>query len=350
MNTGEGDPADKLRRLFMNSSRYSEGATPWAEADLNGDGNQEYLLALAVTDDPGVSAFQKGQGAALCVIYRRDGRFAVDVTDRMSDRWEVQLMAPKLQGVADFAGAGHPQVLWSRPESIATGPQPYFYFVTTWRPGSFVTLPGDMAISSTPKDRPKVLIDGTDVVLTGGSRGPMFLSPRTDRYRFVEGAFRLVDRRFTESGEDGYSRFWDGLVAEDVGRLADAEQAYRSAMDPGRAPHSGLVPRYHNFPAQLTPEEVAAFGEALRAVARFRLGALLLASGRQPEARSDDGLYSGLSRVLLQAGSRDEACSAAAAWAAKNPKLLPSLNLGVADNPWTAELLCSHERLDDRVP
>lgn len=348
MNTGDEPPADKLKR-FVDSARLSDTGVPWVEADLDGDGSPEYALALPVTD-PGATQ----PGAALFVIDRQGGRFAVDVNGRMSDRMEVWLMAPYLHGAVDLAGTGRPQILWSRSMSIATGPQPVYVFATDWKPGAFTNLPGEMVISSTPKERGKVAIDGHDIVLTGGSRGAMFLPPRVDRYRFVDGAFRLVDRRFTESDDDAYSRFWDGLVAEDVGRLADAEQAYRAAIEPARKPHPGLVPQYHNFPVQLSDAEVAAFGEALRALARFRLGALLLSADRPKDAadvlRQAAGPYRGLAELLLHAGDREAGCRGAAAWAAADPQFLPALNRGVADAPWTPELLCSHERLDDRVP
>lgn len=351
MNEPGPDPAERLRELLARPDLrvYRDDAVPWLAADLNGEGTEEFILALPVTD-PGSPDYRQGMGAALFVIYRRDGGYGVDRSDPLPERLEIELMQPSLHGVADLVGMGRPQIIWSRPHMIASGPQPLSVFVTVWEPGAFSHLPGQMVISATPKEPARVSLEGNDVVLTGGSRREMFMRARTDRYRYLEGAFRLVDRRFVEAGEYAYDRFWDGLVAEAVGRTADALADYRAALEPERAAHPGTVPRYHAMPVELTPAEQAAFAEALRAFARFRLGALLLDLGREDEARAvrkgARGPLAGLVAALDQAG-REAACRAAAAWAAANPEFLAALNRGVAHAPWTPELICSHVPLAD---
>ncbi|MGE5676386.1 MAG: hypothetical protein ACM3XM_21315, partial [Mycobacterium leprae] len=217
MNEAGADAAAKLKGYYAGSTPRN---TPFLQAaDLDGDGQTEYVLALPVFDDDRRRSMPN-QGAALFVVYQVNGQWAVDRSEPMSEGVERNLMAPGLLGAADLTGAGHPQIVWYRPEIIATGPQPYRVFVTAWRPGSFTHLPGEMAICPT-YDPAGMAIEGRDLLLTGVSREEWFvrLDPtRTDRYRFVDGAFRLVDRRFLNHTEFGYDRFWDALVAEGVGR------------------------------------------------------------------------------------------------------------------------------------
>lgn len=315
----------------------------WVAADLDGNGESEYVTVQTVTDDRGRMA----PGAALFVIYRKDGRWAVDRTDPMPERVELELMQPKLYGVTDIAGAGHPQVVWGRPELIATGPQPNYIFVTAWQPGRFTQLPGTVALSNA-----KVVIDGKAIVLTGVSRRNTYLPvmQRTDRYRVVDGALRRVDRTFAAHPEDGYARLWDGLVAEDSGRLADAETAYREAADPARKPHSGSIEGYHRLPRELSDAEMAQFGAALRALARFRLGALLLSSGRRDQAPPADGPFAGLAETMRTAAGREAGCKAGQAWAAAHPEFLEAFNVGVGTEQWTPAVICSHIDIDDHGP
>gem|GEM_PF-3858034 len=236
---------DRILRELRNSSTALEqilndlaGRTdrddevPWLAADLDGDGDDEYVMALEVQDQHG----PWGTGAALFVIYREGDAWAVDHSDPMDPEIERELMAPHLHAAADLTGSGTPQIVWFRREWIATGPQPHFVFVTAWEPGRFTHLTGTMALSNA-----RLALDAADVVLTGISRNNSYLPvrERTDRYRYVNGAFRLVDRRFTAQPEDGYARLWDGLVAEAVGRVEDALTSYREAMDPDRPAHSG---------------------------------------------------------------------------------------------------------------
>ncbi|WP_374711326.1 WD40/YVTN/BNR-like repeat-containing protein [Symbiobacterium terraclitae] len=239
---------------FLAGRADRDDEVPWLAADLDADGSDEYVLALEVQDNN-----PWGTGAALFVLYRQGDAWQVDYSEPMAPEVEGELMAPHLHAAADLTGSGRPQIVWFRREMIATGPQPHFVFVTAWEPGRFSHLPGTMALSNA-----RVSLDGSDVVLTGISRSNSYLpvSERTDRYRYVDGEFRLVDRRFTEQPEDGYARLWDGLVAESVGRVEDALTAYREAMDPDRPAHSGVIRRYKSPPRVLTDEETARFAPA----------------------------------------------------------------------------------------
>lgn len=349
MNGPGPDPAAKLEAVFarLGVRPYGPAALPYAEADLVGDGSMEYIMALPVTD-PGRSGYRQGMGAALFVIYRRDGRWEADRSEPMSELAEIELMGPSLNALADLAGTGRPQIVWSRPHMIATGLQPTSFFVTAWKPGNFTHLPGEMAISRTTKDRAQMAIEGKELVLTGGSRGQMFLPTHIDRYRYVDGAFRLVNRHFADAGDTGYARLWDGLVAEDVGRIADAERSYRESADPARKPHLGAVPKYSGPVAQLTPADLNAFGQALRAFARIRLAALLKDKGADAPG-AEDGPYKGLIEAMETAPTRKAGCEAAAAWATAHPDFLAAFNRGVSDQPWAPEHLCGHVPLEDTL-
>ncbi|MFO7173810.1 MAG: hypothetical protein DIU70_012740 [Bacillota bacterium] len=355
------DPEAALEKLTERwGLRGRDGSlVPYLKADLDGNGLDEYVLALPVTD-PGTH--RPRQGAALFVIYRQGDRFEVDRSDAMSDQAELELMQPYLHGVADLTNSGRLQIVWSRPYMIATGPQPYFVFVTEWTPGSFRHLPGEMAISRTSwGDGVRVAIEGQDLVLTGGSRRLMETGTRVDRYRYQEGAFRLVDRRFVHTDGDlffhlateepAYGLFWDGVVAEAVGRMADAEAFFRAALDPARRAHPGTLWQYNAWPRKLEEAELAAFDEALRALVRFRLGGVLLRTGRAEEAaavlRQGQGRYQGLLDALRTASSPAEGCRAAAEWAEAHLDFLTALSLGGI--PWEPRELCAHPPLEDSL-
>ncbi len=344
MNEPGTQPAEQLRRIFANEPRnHRTDIVPWVEADLSGDGESEFVLALAVTDQ--IKYSNPWRGAALFVIYRAaDGGYAVDRSDRLPDAAEIEMMGPSLHGVTDLAGLGRPQIIWSRPHSIATGPQPFSVIVTTWEPGRFTHLPGEMVISRTKEW--SLQIDGADLVLFGGSRNAWFYGDRTDRYRFVDGAFRLVDRQVEGHG------FWPGVIAESVGRVDDAEREYRMALEMAPA-ETVSVPQYKSMPKVLTPAEVEAFNQAERAFARFRLGGLLLQAGRVEEARAvleqEGGPFVGLTRAMLEAESREAGCGAAAMWAKEEPAFLAAYNAGRPHPGWSPEDLCTHVLIDDCI-
>jgi hypothetical protein len=298
------------------------------------------VLALTVAPEYDIS-----QGAALFVVYRKDGAWAIDRSDPMEKQAELELMDPHLHAVADLAGLGRPQIIWYRGESIATGPAPKHVFVTTWKPGAFAQLPGEMVISNGA-----VALDGKDVLLTGLSRSNWMIRQfpiRTDRYRFVDGAFRRVDRRFAKEGEFGHDRLWDGLVAEESGRTKDAEQHYRAVLDPAMKAHRGQRDRYNQAPYELTEAELTQFGAALHEYARFRLGALLLAAGRRDEAQAVLQGGTGLTETMRTAATREQGCKAATTWATANPAFLEALSLGSSSDKWTPEALCSYPSLED---
>lgn len=305
----------QLQRLV---GRWLPQNSPWIEADLDGDGALEYALALSAKDQP----------AALFVIDHREGRYQVDLDPLAAQ--STELMGAHLHSAADLTGEGRPQLIWYRPELIASGPQPYAVFVTQWEPGRFTHLPGPMVISNLALN-----VEGKELRLTGVSRAGRLLWPRTDTYRFTDGAFRLVDRQFEGERTYGYDRFWDAVVSEGLGQLDEAEAAYLAVLEEGRPAHPGSYSRYNSPPLEPSAADLAAFDAALRTFAQFRLKAM----GR-PSAGVDSP-YAG----LLQA----EGCQAAAAWAEQHPAFLEALNRSITHAPWTAADLCAYPALDEVI-
>lgn len=73
---------------------------------------------------------------------------------------------------------------------------------------------------------------------------------------------------------------------------------------------SGSIPVYHQLPRELAGVPLAQFGEALRAFARFRMGALLLQEGKKEEALAAlkaSGPFSGLIEAMRTAP--DQLCT-----------------------------------------
>jgi len=207
-------------------------------------------------------------------------------------------------------------------------------YVSSWAPGALTVLPGEMY--STNVER--LALEGSDILVTGGtisSAGAgVAQRVRTDRYRWQDGAFALVDRRYAPS-DLGYHRLQDGIAAETFGRLADAEAAYREAAEESR---QTLLPGG-------VPDELARdFDHAVRTFARFRLGALLLQAGASPAPAQEgaSGPFAGLLTRAAAGADRDAYCRAGAEWAGENPGFLEALNspYGYANPQWTPADLC----------
>jgi len=258
-----------------------------AQGDLDGDGESEVVTVLNVGDLP------RFQGA-LFVIDRRNGRIVVERGPQVEANDTLILF-----GLHDVAGDPLPEMIWFAPGHGAHTSYAEF-FVHRWRPGAFEVLPGRMYISF-----PGLSVEGHDLLLSGGTVGSagagMAQRLRTDRYRWVDAAFRLVDRSYTPSPY-AYHRLIDGIVAETYGRQADAAQAFREAAEPEReALHPDMVP----------PEWRERLAEAVRRYATFRL-------------------------------DKAAGCTAATEWARSHPEFLEALNspYGYANPKWTAETLC----------
>jgi|GEM_PF-1673927 len=336
------DGWEYLKKTATGSPDVRAETKPYLEADLDGDGKSELVLAMSVL----ARADFGSTGSVLVVISQRNGSPSVDLCPPLGDLDEVRLMKHRLLAATDLAGLGQPQIVWYRPESIATGPQPFYVFASRWKPGSCTQLPGNMAIS-----RPERLaVEGKEIVLRGLSRGAWMIrnhpNPmREDRYRFVDGAFGLVDRRFLEPSETGFQFFWDAVVASDVGRTGDAEKAYRAVLDPNRKSHIGSYPRYNTFPTELTPAQLAQFDQALREFAAFRLTLLQWRGGQKP-ALSGSGLLMG---VLRDAATPEAACTEAVVRTATDPTFLERLNAGIGDGQWKPEYICSYPPITDTL-
>lgn len=322
LSQGEGSVAERLNALYDRWGLNPQDDYPrLAEADLDGDGQVEVVTALNKAD----RVFGTG---ALFIIAEKDGAVVVKRSA------EADLPGVRLFTVADLAGDDRPEIVWTSSHSgahtIITR-----VLVSRWEDGHLVPLPGQMVISFA-----RLALDGRDLVLSGGLIGSVGAGQaqraRTDRYRWVDGEFQLVDRRYTESTH-GYHRLQDGIVAETFGHIDEAEQGYREAMAPDRLP----------FPEHSLNEGTATdFGEGVRAFARFRLAALLMQEGQADEAgevlAGAVGPFAGLSEALAEAGGREPGCRAAERWVRENPAFLEALAspIGYANPTWQPEDLC----------
>ncbi|MFZ5824565.1 MAG: FG-GAP repeat domain-containing protein [Bacillota bacterium] len=314
LSQGDGSLAERLERLYDHWNLRPQDDHPrLAEADLDGDGSAEVVTAL--NGEGGIT----GTGA-LFVIYRRGGEIVVERSD------DDGLPGVRLFDVADLTGDGDPEIAWS---STQTGAHTAHtrVLVSRWKQGRFEPLPGEMEIANARLSR-----EGRDLLLSGGLVGSAGAGSaqraRTDRYRWSDAAFRLVDRQFAAS-PFAYHRLQDGIVAESFGRAADAERAFREALEPDRAAlGDGMVP----------PEKRAEFSGAVRAFARFRLGLLLREAGTGDPAAP----FAGLVQTLASAPDRAGACKAAEEWARQHPAFLEALAspYGYANPAWQPEDLC----------
>lgn len=322
LSQGEGTIAQRLTALYDRWNLRPQDDQPLlVETDLDDDGRTEVVTALN-----GAGGLT-GTGS-LFVIYQRDGAVLID------NSAEEGLPGVRLFTTADLTGDGRPEIVWS---STSVGAHTSFttLLVSRWEPGRLQRLPGQMEISF---GRPG--IQGRDLLLTGGTIGSagagMAQRTYTDRYRFLDGAFRLVDRRYVES-DFAYHRLLDGIVAESFGRKADAEAAYKDGLTA-----AGPVLREDMVP----PEQMEPLGQAVRSFARFRLGGLLLEEGRGAEAQAvmdqASGPFAGLVRSLANAGDRSAGCKAAAQWARQHPAFLEALSspYGYANPAWEPDSVC----------
>lgn len=326
--TGGDEPAAKrLAALYAHWQLTApEGRLLLVEADLDGDSKPETVTTLNV-DDGGLT----GTGALL-VITGQPGSYRVE-------RLAQELPGVWLHGTADLTGDRWPDIIWSSTQ-VGAHTAHTSVFVTAWRPGGYATLPGDVTMANMQS----LAVEGREIVMHGGLIGSVGAGAvqreRTDRYRVQDGALRLTDRRYAPS-EWGYHRLLDGITAETVGRLEDALRDYQTALDPaGSAAGAAALDPAGSVP----PEEARRFGEAVSAMARFRLGALLIQLGRDPAPvlQAAGGAFSGLPRALLGTPDRTAGCAAAARWAEANPTFLEVLNspYGYATPQWQPADLC----------
>lgn len=287
------------------------------EADLNGDGAAEWVAGITTQGE----RYQRG---TLVVAYRKDGKYSVDVQSLPDVR------TAQVKSVADLTGDGRPEIVWFSEDHGAHTSYADVY-ASDWEPGKFTLLPGKMYITM-----PEIEVEGGEVVLRGGMVGSagagVAQRRRTDRYRWVDGAFKLIDRAYAPSSV-AYHRLIDGIVAEEFRHGEAAAIAYREAAEPDRPVGKA---------GWAMPGQEAPFAEAVRAFARFRLGVLLLGQGKSGEVAGADGPFAGLTRAPAGAGSREAGCKAGASWAADHPEFLEALNspMGYANPRWGADDLC----------
>jgi hypothetical protein len=320
---GDAPPTERLTGLFRQwQTQTQKGELLYAEADMDGDGSQtEVVTALR-----GAGQELNGHGAV----------FVIHLKDRT---WQVAMGPPgpgaALHAVADLTGDGLPEIVWSTTDVGAhTGNSTVH--VSDWSPAAGLQdLPAQMYMASMTLE-----LDGRDILLQGGlinsvGAGDLQRS-RTDLYRWLDGAFKLVDRRYAP-GQFAYQRLIDGLTAEEFRRTEDALTAYREAADTGRAAFS---------PGGLPPEWEQKAPDAVRALARARLALLLLKAGRSAEAeqaaRAATGAYADLPQGLLPLKDSAAACAHLEDYGSAHPDFLDALNSpqGYANPRWMEADLC----------
>lgn len=247
--------------------------------------------------------------------------------------------APRtLVGEADLDGDGRLEVVWKSMTHGAHTEFAWVYANSGAPPHS--PLPGTPVTMASPES---ATLEGDAIVLKGGLIGSVGAGQaqrsRTDTYRWDGEKIALVDRRFAPS-EYSYHRLQDGIVAEQFGHTAVAEQAYLSATDPRRPVLAWEM-------ADPEREVNLQLGAAVRTFARFRLGLLLRREGSDRVGRllkfhTGGRVFSGLLEAAAQAPDPEAACRAAAAWAEQNPAFLEALNspYGYANPRWAPETLC----------
>lgn len=318
----QGDRFQRLGQLYERWGLKARGEyVLLAEADLDGDGRTEAVTAL--NGAGGLTGL-----GSLLVISEQDGRVLID---RPAGE---PVPRAALFGVADLTGDKQPELIWSHTE-LGAHTATTSVHVSRWEPGRVESLPGQMLSTNM-----RLELEGKDLLLIGGTIGSAGAGgvqrERTDRYRWTGDSFRLADMQFAPSPL-GYHRLIDGIAAETHGRKADAESAYRDVIEESRPTTApGLVP----------PEQEAPFGQAVRAMGRFRLAAFLLADGRGQEARAvaagAAGPFAGLLEPLARGEEPAAVCRAAEAWAQEHPAFLEGLAspFGYAKPVWQPADLC----------
>lgn len=317
LNKEGGTPGQKLSALFQHwqMAPRTDGAaiTLFTEGDLDGDGNVEIITALN-----GRRGTEDTQGR-LAVIYKKEQRYVVDLgLDRSASGPMDEWRNVYVNAVKDLTGDGKPEIIWMSEDHGAHTSYAYFY-VSSWQPGQFTILPGSGMYTTFPK----LTIDGTDLLVQGGTIGSagagIMQRDHTDRYRWSGDRFSLVDVRYAPS-DFSYHRLIDGITAEQWGWAADAKTAYQDAMRP---PTGALM-------EGIPPERQAQFEKAVPAYARFRLGVLLLSqkdvAGARRLAAEATGPYAGLVQVLNTADTAEAACELGTKWSGANPELFAALN------------------------
>jgi hypothetical protein len=336
LNAGGTEPA--TARLTALYDRWCGGQAPahgrqWAEADLNGDGVNELLTAVGgfQTGNPGEAAW------GLLVIAGQPGQWHLDLLEL--PRQDVGFFyGAKLLGTPDLDDTGKPVMVWQLVTAVGATGGPTQIVAARWAPGSVEQLGAPVRM---PNMRTATL-DGNVLAVnggvTGGASGGAWQRLRTDRFRWEQGQFRLIDREFAPSSLI-YHRLQDGIVAETLGRTQDAAAAYKDAAAPG-AP---VVANPHQLQQ---PDQAKTFGAAIRSLAQLRLGALQLNLGDAHSARqvllSGQGPFAGLTAAASEAASAEEACRRAEAWAADHAEFFKALALpaGYGNPTWAPGRLC----------
>jgi len=323
LNEAGVPPAERLRAIF--EGWYSGGKPNIVEVDLDGDHAAEIITAMRM----GGNGRPLTGAGALFIIYKDGSQWAVDRSPG------DEIVGVDLHEATDLTGDGTPEIIWGATNAGAHTVH-HSVFVSQWQPDALKTLPGDMKMTYM-----QLTVDGKDLVLHGGMIGSAGAGPqraRTDRYRWSGGEMRLVDRAYAPDPL-GYWRLIDGIVHEQFGRVDQAEQAYRDAMDPARE----VAPA-----DMIKPEQAATFPEAVRTMARMRLAWLLIRRSPPVDAgpviEGASGPFAGLVEAFSLSSSVQGSCPMAADWARSHPDFVDALNgvFGYANEIWSPTVLCGN--------
>lgn len=320
-NTGEGTVAARVQALFDKwklKPFLSSGLV--LEGDLTGDKQNE---VVAVYKDP---KSVNGAGT-LFVFYRNEQVWQVE-------RPAEEILSPSLYALADLTRDGISEIIWGS-NSVGANTSNTMVYVTAWAPGAFRRLPGDISMTNA-----KVAVEGQNLILKGNTKGGYGAGSaqreRTDTYRWVDGAFKAIDKQFTPS-DFAYHRLLDGLLAEEFGKVDEAAKAYADATWKPVLPEGDAV----------TPEMREPLTIAVGALARLRNALLMMQTGTPPEIvgkvlNGTPAPFDGLGKAALGAKSREAACAAAIQWAGAHPDFLKALNSprGYANPQWKGPDLC----------
>lgn len=273
LNADPAEPARaKLAALF---ERWWGGMKPertpdMLTDDLNGDGSPEVVTAIG-----GFKAAEGESPWVMLVVSGKPGAYRVDhVVPKLAPVREGFLYRATLVAQPNLTPDQAVELVWLLQTVVgATGGRGWAVTVS-WYPGLLKELEPAIHMPNPTAAR----VENQELVISGGLSGGAAAAAmqrlRTDRYVWARGRWQLADRQFAPSAY-GYHRLIDGIVAESLGKLAEAEVAYREAAEPTRAAI--------DEPKKLKePEKLEQFAGAVRTLARVRLAALSAGGGCQP--------------------------------------------------------------------
>jgi len=285
--TANGGSTDCLAGLFAEWDMPSDGTPSCVAADLDGDGENEYVVRLVrkPAGGEGSNYFPDWLLGKILIFDRTGGGFSpvFDLKDFGPTRYEERLSEnPVIYSVTDVNRDARPEVFLTTSECGAHTCHLYVYAVA-YRSGLYVSIVADSASG------PSILVpmadnqlriedidgDGTmELLLRQGLIASAGAGPQreaTRRYKWDGKVFALASVEYDAANYQGYSLYYLNRDADDAftrREYSGAAALYLEALD------------QPDLPAFYTPGNS---GE-LRAYARFRIGLSLAAMGDGPSA------------------------------------------------------------------